>query len=124
MASGDVAVSPQGDGQEVGSLDRRLKVGDGGPRLANGHLAGLNEGNVGGGASDVEDESVVHAGEEAPADGAGSRPGVDGFHGRARGKLVAHQGAIAPDDHEWCVDLAALHSPPHGDDKVLEDGQE
>ena len=121
---GDVAVAAQGDGEQVGGLHAGLVLADRRALDAHRDLSILDQRQIGGRAADVDHQRVVQPGEEAAADGAGRRAGVDRLDRRARGELVAHQRAVPAHHHQRRVDPPALHGPPHGDDEILQDSQQ
>ncbi len=56
---GDMTVSTQGDREQICRTDRRLVVADGCAFVADGHLSAFDEGEIGGGAADIEHQGVV-----------------------------------------------------------------
>ena len=60
----------------------------------------FNQGDICGGAANIDYQSFILLGEETTADGAGGRPGVYGIYRALIGYFGTHQGAIAAHDHQ------------------------
>ena len=120
----DVAVAAQSDGEQVGGLDGRLVLAHGRALLADCHLPVLDERDVGRRAADIHHQCIIQPRQKVAANRAGCRSGVNRLDWGTSGELVAHQRAIAPHDHERCIDLAAFHGPAHSDDEILQHGQQ